>query len=131
MTTTTKPPANTEGKKQNQVTTTRAFADSTATGLIMAALTSNTAADILNLDADLLAGDWPTTQHHVIWQTIVAQARQLANDGHADTVVSAELVYTELSRRGQLDFHVRGLLSDALGSVRGGHLSLIHISEPT
>ena len=72
MTTTTKPPANTEGHKQNQITTMRAFADSTATGLIMAALTSNTAADVLNLDADLLAGDWPTTQHHSIWQAIVS-----------------------------------------------------------
>lgn len=121
MTTTTKPSANTEGHKQNQNTTTRAFADSTATGLLMAALTSNTAADILNLDQDLLAGDWPTAQHHHTWQAVVSQARQLANDGHADTVVSAELVYTELRRNGQLDFHVQGLLTDALGTVRGGH----------
>lgn len=121
MTTTTKPPANTEGHKQNQNTTTRAFADSTATGLLMAALTSNNAADILNLDQDLLAGDWPTKQHHSIWQAIVSQAQKLANDGHADTVVSAELVYTELRRKGLLDFHVQGLLTDALGTVRGGH----------
>ena len=51
----------------------------------------------------------------------MSQAQKLANDGHADTVVSAELVYTELRRKGQLDFHVQGLLTDALGTVRGGH----------
>ena len=104
MTTTTKPPANTEGDKQNQNTTTRAFADSTATGLLMAALTSNNAADILNLDQGLLAGDWPTKQHHSIWQAIVSQGQKLANDGHADTVVSAELVYTELRRKGPVSY---------------------------
>lgn len=92
MTTTTKPSANTEGHKQNQITTTRAFADSTATTLIMAALTSNTAADVLNLPADLLASDWPTAQHHHIWQAVVAQAQRLTNNGHGNTVVSAELV---------------------------------------
>lgn len=117
----TKPPANTGGQKQDQDTTTRAFANSTGTSLLMAALTSNTAANVLNLDADLLAGDWPTAQHHYIWQAIVNQAQKLANDGHADTVVSAELVYTELHRKGQLDFHVQAVLSDALGTVRGGH----------
>lgn len=121
MTTMTKPPANTEGHKQDQDTTARVFADSTATSLIMAVLTSNTAADVLDLDADLLAGDWPTVQHHHIWQAVVAQAQQLANDGHGDTVVSAELVYTELRRNGKLDFHVQSLLSDALGTVRGGN----------
>lgn len=117
----TKPPANTGGRTQDEDTTARVFADSTATGLIMAVLTSNTAADVLNLDQDLLAGDWPTVQHHHIWQAVVAQAQQLANDGHGDTVVSAELVYTELRRNGKLDFHVQSLLSDALGTVRGGH----------
>lgn len=121
MTTMTKPPANTGGQKQDQNTTTRAFVNSTATGLLMAALTSNTAADVLDLDDGLLDGDWPTAQHHYIWQAIVSQARQLAEHGHADTVVSAELVYTELRRTGNLDFHVQGLLSDALGTVRGGH----------
>lgn len=121
MTTTTKPPAKTEGHKQDQNTTTRAFANSTATALLMAALTCNTAADVLDVDDGLLDGDWPTTQHLYIWQAIVSQARQLAEHGHADTVVSAELVYTELRRGGLLDFHVQGLLTDALGTVRGGH----------
>ena len=121
MTTMTKPPANTGGRTQDEDTTVRAFADSTATGLIMAVLTSNTAADVLNLDQDLLAGDWPTVQHHHIWQAVVAQAQQLADNGHGNTVVSAELVYTELRRKGQLDFHVQGLLCDALGTVRGGN----------
>mgnify|MGYP002712040139 FL=1 len=121
MTTMTKPPANTGGRTQDEDTTARAFVNSTATSLLMAVLTSNTAKDVLDLDADLLAGDWPTAQHHHIWQAVVAQAQQLANYGHGNTVVSAELVYTELRRNGQLDFHVQGLLSDALGTVRGGH----------
>ena len=122
MTTKTMPPAYTEGdKKQPQSTTPQVFADSTGTSLLMAVLTSNAAADVLDLDDGLLAGDWPTAQHYYIWQAIVSQARQLAEHGHADTVVSAELVHAELRRKGQLDFHVQALLSDALGTVRGGH----------
>lgn len=121
MTAITKPPVFAGGRTQDEDTTARVFADSTATSLIMAVLTSNTAADVLDLDADLLAGDWPSAQHHQIWQAVVAQAQQLANDGHGDTVVGAELVYTQLRRNGQLDFHVQGLLCDALGTVRGGN----------
>lgn len=115
-----KPTSGDKGKETYR-NETSGMTSSTATNLLMCAFTSINARQVLAVHSNLEPGDFPTPQHLNIWRAITEQANRLeaANEGH--TLVSAELVSTELLRTGRFDENVSAILNDALGTVRGGH----------
>ena len=142
MTTKTKtppatPPQHTEGQTQATTKieastcdyTTRMY-EQTATALLMAALTATPAQVITDVAETLQPRDWPTPAHRTVWQAIADHADNLTRTGQGATLPVIEDVAGALTQSGNMNNeHVRAVILDAVGTVRGGRSTTPQAAE--
>ncbi|MGV0448347.1 hypothetical protein [Corynebacterium sanguinis] len=127
------PPQHTEGQTPAKASTsdyTTRMYEQTATTLLMSALTATPAQVIVEVAATLQSRDWPTQQHLTVWQAIAAHADNLTRAGQGGTLPAIEDVAGALTQAGEMNNeHVRAVILDAVGTVRGGRSTTPQTTE--